>query len=181
MVYKINYFIAMLILLISTNLHAQESQGSYRTGWQTGFQLNEFGNEFGLGLNVITPRLWSITRFQFAFDNQYLPYQSATGEDWKSYQQFRFGTLTHAPIIKGKVDVYGGGGIVVGLLPSSMSSAKTTISGTGTFGLAFYWYEGFTYFFEMGGTGALGSANRLPGNPVIGGGFFNSVGFRYHF
>jgi hypothetical protein len=181
-VYKIKYFIILLIFLsLSLNLNAQKKEPNYRNGWVIGYQLNEFGHDFGVGLTALTPAIYSRIHFNLSYDYQYLRYQANAGEDWKPYQQVRLGFITKAPIIKGKIDVYGGGGLVLGFLPNSMDSDTFRYGGSGTFGFSLYWYEGFTYFFEMGGTGGLGSASKLESNPLIGNGFYKSVGFRVHF
>ena len=181
-VYKINYFITIAVCLIFVQtLAAQDSKKTNRDGWIIGFQLNEFGKDFGLGFNTITPKLWGLSHIQLSYDYQYLPFTSASGENWKEYQQVRLSLITKAPIIKGVLDVYGGGGIALGIFPKSIQRTSVQIGGTGAFGMNLYWYEGFSYFFEMGGTGGLGSATQLPGKPVIGSGFYTSTGFRLHF
>lgn len=181
-VYKTKYFILFLLFsAFSTHVFAQKKELNYRTGWIIGYQLNEFGDDFGVGLTLLSPQMYKRFHINVSYDYQYLRYQTIIEEDWKPYQQLRLGFITKSPLIKGKLDVYGGGGLLVGFLPNSMDSEKVRFGGSGTFGFSLYWYEGFTYFFEMGGTGGLGSASKLNGKPLIGNGLYKSVGFRVHF
>lgn len=179
--YKTKLFMLVAILLLfSTQTNAQDSSKS-RNPWSAGFQLNEYGNDFGFGLHAITPRLFGYTHLFIGYDYQLFQHKAAIPEEWIGFNQFRLSLVTKMPVIPGKIDVYGSGGTLLALIPESLSSKSIAFSGTGTFGLQVYWYEHFSYFFELGGYGRLIEADNLANRPTIGGGFTLSVGGRVIF
>lgn len=181
--YKINYFaLFAFTLLLITNSNAQKVKwNNYNNSWLVGYQLNDFSDDFGIGLHVITPRFIGNTHLRISYDYQWLEYMNNNADDWEPYQQVRVDAISKYPIIEKRLLVYGGGGFVVGFLPSKMSSTSVGITGSGTFGLEMFWSPSFSYFLEMGGTGSVGTSDKLSQNRIIGSGFYSSTGFRIYF
>lgn len=175
---KLKKLSIIIVFLTTININAQEK------GFEIGFQLNEYQNDFGIGLQLTSPYIFNenvavrlrtnMMYFQH-IDSKSLEYT------WTPYTNISLGVFGHRAMIHENIALYGEGGIV-GLLPSSnLTSKDLYIGGYGLFGFEFYFIPEFSYFIEAGGMGVDAVADKLPGKPIYSNGFLTSVGFRITF
>jgi len=168
----------ILALLATLHLSAQEK------GFELGFQLNEYQNDFGLGLQLTTPYLIKdYVAVRVRSNMMFLQHldQKTMEDTWTPYANISLGIFGQRAMIHENIALYGEGG-VIGVLPSSKFSSKTMhIGGYGLFGFEFYFDPSFSYFIEAGGIGIEATADKIPGNQIYSNGFLTSVGFRITF
>lgn len=172
-----NYALLALSILFSSALLAQEETN--RNGIGIGFQLNEYQNDFGFGINANSP--------YFLYDNvtvriraNYM-YNQAVIEgkaDWLPYSNFSLGIASGGKRITESIRLYGEGGVIVLLPPDEISSGSSEMGGYGLFGFEFFFAENGSYFLEVGGVGTGATADKLPTEPIYSNGLTISVGFR---
>ena len=157
---------------------AQESNISNEFGF--GFHLNQYQDDFGLGLNMTSP--------YFLYDNiavrlrgNFMFYQHVQDNEtvWSPYSSVSFGVVAVGGNVGDFIRLYGEGGII-GLFPSTeFSDGNFVFGGYGLFGFEFFMSKNFNYFIELGGVGTGAKADKLPANPIYSNGFLISVGFRF--
>lgn len=158
---------------------AQETSASK---WGFGFQLSEWGNDFGVGGHVTSPFLFDVFAidlgYQQKFNSDYLLPEHA----WDPYGIIDIGVRSKAGQITPWFHMYGFGRMgILAVTPDSWDAS--TISGSGGFGFEFNTHNsGFSpvsYYIELGGRGGLDTG--LNGEPSTAGGFQVSTGFRMYF
>lgn len=166
-------FLALFALPFA--LTAQENKG-----FEFGFQLSEYQQDFGYGLSVTTPYVFNKNvAFRLRANQQALNSVNNQGKtDWSPYYNLSFGVFGQRSMIAEKIALYGEGG-VIGILPNSdFSDEDFVFGGYGLFGFEFYFDQNFSYYFEAGGVGTDATADKLPGEPIYSNGFLMNVGFR---
>ncbi|MEQ8909889.1 MAG: hypothetical protein RIC95_11890 [Vicingaceae bacterium] len=155
-----------------------------KKGFEIGFQLNEYHQDFGLGLNVTTPYLIKeYVAIRLRANSQFLQHldPKSLTETWTPYQNLSLGFFGHRAMIHEKIGLYGEGGIL-GIFPNDdFSKEDFVIGGYGLFGFEFYFVDQFSYFIEAGGVGSGAKADKLPTEPIYSNGFLINVGFRITF
>ncbi|MEQ8624886.1 MAG: hypothetical protein RJQ00_03285 [Vicingaceae bacterium] len=175
---KIRSIILLCIVLsFSSEVKAQPEE---KSGLGFGFQLNQYQNDFGLGVNLSSPNFFNesmcIRLRANAMFNEYVNDEFKT--DWEPYANIMLGFSSASYKISDAIALYGEGG-VIGIFPASkISSSDLDIGGYGIFGFEFYFYDGFCYFIEAGGIGTGATADKLPAEPIYSNGFLMSVGLK---
>jgi hypothetical protein len=176
----------VIITLFSLSLpaEAQDKLPDRANKFSFGFHLNNYQQDFGLGLNVTSPYIasgWVAFRgranMQF---HQHLDTENST--TWSPYGSFQLGVIGVGGVAGGFARFYGEGGLMLILPNADFSSSSTEIGGYGLFGFEFFMATDpavpVSYFIELGGVGAGATADKIPGNPIYSNGFLISVGFR---
>lgn len=171
---------ASLVIISSAAAFAQSNESNKKNGMGYGFQLNQYQNDFGLGLNFSSPNFFNesmcIRLRANAMFYEYVNDELKT--DWESYANIMLGFSSASYKINDAIALYGEGG-VIGIFPSSkISSSDLEIGAYGIFGFEFYFYDGFCYFLEAGGIGSGATADKLATEPIYSDGFLMSVGFK---
>lgn len=173
----------LIILTVFGSLmgFAQESEMPDRS-WGAGFQLGEWGNDFGYGVTVNSPEFWNVLTIDAAYQQQFRSSYIANNREWERYGVVELGARAKGGQITPWFHVYGYGRInmlVYG--PADWTTPK--LSGSGGFGFEFNTSGSgkspVSYFIELGGRG--GFHDVAPAYPAFAGGFSTSVGFRAYF
>jgi hypothetical protein len=159
---------------------AQEDKISDKLGM--GVQLNQYQDDFGLGLNLTSPyfahdKIAVRLRGNLMF-NEHVKNNETT---WTPYSNMSLGLIGSAGKVGDYIRLYGEGGII-GLFPSDeFSSQDFVIGGYGLFGYEFYMNRRSNYFIEIGGVGTGAAADAIPNDPLYSNGLCISTGFRIQF
>lgn len=159
-----------------------------RDGVAFGFTVHRFQDDFAVGGLVASP--------SFALDTMrivggggvaWFPHgrDDAGNETWVRYGHGRLVLEGGAKLRGAPMRLYGFGGAMVVVPPSSLSDTGGFLGGVGGFGfeLRFRQPEGdgpVTYFLELGGVGIGASANKLPAHPIFANGFLTTAGLRIY-
>ncbi len=156
---------------------AQEAEPSKKLG--IGFQLSQYQQDFGVGLNVTSPYFVHKTLAIRVRANLMFNEHIQSGEmTWTPYSNITLGVLSSSATMAGFMRLYGEGG-VIGIMPSSdFSDESFVIGGYGLFGFEFFMSTHFNYFIEIGGIGSGASADKVPTKPIYSNGLSISTGFR---
>ena len=176
-----NTLLCLLLYFAVTGMaEAQEERMSNKAG--AGFHLNQYQNDFGLGLNLTSPYFAS-NRIALRLRGNVMFHQHPKDNEttWSPYSNVSLGLIGVGGIGGEFVRLYGEGGII-GLFPSSEFSAETFVfGGYGLFGFEFYMDYGINYYIEIGGIGTGANADKILTSPIYSNGLLISVGFRFHF
>jgi hypothetical protein len=174
---KILFTIALIGLIFSNTVNAQSNDNN---DLFIGFQLNQFQQDFGLGINVASPAFLNqsvcLRLRANAMFHQYV--NDDLKSDEETYSNIMLGFSSASYKINDAIALYGEGGAIAILPSSEFSSSSVEVGGYGIFGFEFYFYDGFCYFLEAGGIGSSASADELPNAPIYSNGFLMSVGFK---
>ncbi len=172
--------IIFLIFSIANITKGQEESISHN--FSAGFHLNQYQNDFGMGLNLTSPFFANNSiavrmRANLMF-NQHPENNETT---WTPYSNVSVGVIGVGGMVGEHIRLYGEGGAIA-LFPSEEFSTETLeIGGYGLFGFEFYMYPRFNYYIEIGGIGTGAKADKIAGAPIYSNGLLISVGFRGHF
>lgn len=177
----------LLFLVCSTSLLAQETDDGSFENWAFGFNINEFHQDFGVGLQAVSPffgkKVKAAVRGVYNF--QYLQHlNSAASSTWTPYKNAQLGIKFASPIVSDHFRYYGEAG-GIGIFPNEEFSSSSSEWGLyGIFGFEFLFgnLKGAPrgYFIELGAVGTGANADRVPGNPIYSNGFLISVGLRFY-
>jgi hypothetical protein len=166
----------MVFGLIGT-ANAQEEMNNNK--FEMGFQLNQYQNDFGLGLNLTSPYFTHDfmavrLRGNFMF-NEHVKNNETI---WTPYSNISLGLVGVAGKVGDDIKLYGEGGII-GLFPSGdFSSKRFLLGGYGLFGYEFHMNSSSNYFIEIGGVGTNAKADKIMNKPIYSNGLLISTGFR---
>ncbi len=172
---KLILFSAVLILTLPS--FAQVTP--INKGTSFGFHLNQYQNDYGLGINVTSP-YFAGDRLAVRLRGSVMNYQHIEGQTttWTPYSNFTLGFVSEAGTINDRIRLYGEGGIV-GIMPNEkFSSENFNLGGYGLFGFEFYMHNAHAYFIEIGGMGSGSKADKLPFKPIYSNGLMINVGYR---
>ena len=168
-------------ILTGLSLSAQETEISNSMG--IGFHLAQYQNDFGVGVNVVSPYFLKNTlAIRLRGNLMWLEHMDEMTETtWTPYSNLSLGIVSVAGEIGGFMRLYSEGGIML-LFPSSdFSSESTEFGGFGLFGFEFFFNSKSNYFIELGGVGTGANADKVPGQPIYSNGLMMQVGFRQQF
>ena len=177
---KKTIFTLSIIFTFLVISNAQEDKISHKFG--AGFQINQYQNDFGLGVNLTSP-YFVYNRMALRFRGNLMFYQHVKDNEttWSPYSNISLGLIGVGGYVADFIKLYGEGGII-GLFPSEeFSSESFLIGGYGLFGFEFYMSHSLNYYIELGAVGTGAIADKLPANPIYSNGFLINVGFRFHF
>lgn len=166
-------------MLLSIGVIAQERTSK---GWGVGFQLNEWGNDFGMGISAFSPEFFGALTIDVSYVNQFRSSITISGEAWQPYGMATLGVRGKAGQITPWFHMYGFGRVsFMTNGPSDWNTDK--ITGSGGFGFEFNTQGAglspVSYYIEMGGYG--GFSNVHPLHQSVAGGFGTTVGLRVYF
>lgn len=175
----IKYFICSLLSLTAlSGVRAQE--GPIHTGFGFGYQLVNYQQDFGFGLQFTSPCFANQSLAIRLKGNLMYNQNVVNGQStWMPYSNVSLGMIGMAGKIGDFIRLYGEGGVVVLLPNSRFSSDDTEIGGYGLFGFEFFFYKAGNYFIEIGGIGTGASADKIAGSPIYSNGMTLSTGFRF--
>ncbi len=152
------------------------------SNFSAGFQLNEYGDDFGLGINLTSP-FFANERAAFRVKGNYMFFEHVEdGETiWTPYTTISLGSIGVAGTIADFVRLYGEGGALLIFPAEEFSSEDIVSGGYGLFGFEFFMNENGNYFIEIGGVGADAKADKLPASPLYSTGMLISAGYRIIF
>ena len=169
---------ATLFLLLFLQFELQAQSDSVNTGHGFGFQLSQYQQDFGFGLQYASPLMFQgiglRAKANFMF-NQHLIDSVTT---WSPYSNLSLGIVGIGGMVGKSIRIYGEGGLLLILPSRNFSSQSSTWGGYGLFGFEFFNFRSFNYFIEIGGVGTGAIADKVPGKPIYSNGLSISVGFR---
>lgn len=169
--------ILTLILHLSVQIRAQES--TLKNGVGLGFQLNQYQNDFGFGLNFTSPLLFNQSMgFRLKGNMMFLQHIKDTITTWTSYSNVSLGLIGIGGKVGPNIRLYGEGGLIILFPSSNFSSESMPLGGYGLFGFEFFMSNNFNYFIEIGGVGIGAVADKVPNKPIYSNGLSIGSGFR---
>lgn len=182
---KIVLCIFLLSRLLNANALQKAAQDSnYRPNHLSlGFHLNNFQNDFGMGLNITSPYFANGSvalkaTFNLAYRDGTL--KTDTMSNWYPYSSIQFGCVGVGGMVGKHIRTYGAGGIMVMFPNSEFSSTKTEIGGWGVWGFEFILNPMISYYIELGGVGIGARADKMNGQPIYSNGFSTTVGLHVY-
>ncbi len=183
-----NAILALVALACSNSLFGQsqtviiDEKVNKSSRFVMGYNLNQFQNDFGIGLNLRSPYFLFNHNVALRASGNLQWLQSISGttqtSEWNAYQTYKLGVTGITTSITKTISLYGEGGLVA-LLPNGKFSDKSVaLGGYGLFGFEFNINKKFCYFLELGGIGSGAVAEKSIYKPVYSNGFTTSVGFR---
>lgn len=170
--------LVIALLFLSMGIHAQERVSH---GWGLGFQLNEWGNDFGIGFSAFSPEVFGALAFDVSYVNQFRSSITITDEAWQPYGIASIGVRAKAGQLTPWFHMYGFGRVSV--LTNGGSGWETgKVTGSGGFGFEFNTNSGglspVSYYIELGGYGGFSDVHPL--HQSVAGGFGTTVGLRVY-
>lgn len=175
---------ALLFAAIAT---AQEPEDIRANHFSVGFQLNEFQQDFGLGLQLTSPYFANgHLAFRLRGNWMYLQHLGTEGETtWTGYPNALLGIVSNNLYAGKQMRLYGEGGAGLLLPGGNFSGQEYELAGYGLFGFEFFFapagHAPGSYFIEAGGIGTGAVADEVAGKPIYSNGFMLSTGFRWYF
>ncbi len=146
---------------------------------EIGLNVNQFQNDFGIGVHLISPYfLKSKVAVRAGANFQWFEYFNGTETTWSPYQNIQIGLRGRSEVIEDKIFMYGEGGVLAILPNNEFSNNDTEFGGYGVFGFEFRPITKFAYFIEIGAVGTGAKANKIITSPIYSNGFLMSVGLR---
>ena len=186
---KLLLAVILAFLSISTITLSQEigdtGKSSTHPGskFSFGFELDDFFNDFGLGLAITSPHyINGALAFRIRVNHSWYHglEEDSTESTWIGYQSIRIGSVGASYTADGYIRLYGEGGLVV-LLAADNLSDDPKVGGYGLFGFEiFFQQKDMSYFFELGSLGTGASADQQPTKPIYANGFLTTVGLRLY-
>ncbi|MHB8259929.1 MAG: hypothetical protein ACYDCN_09010 [Bacteroidia bacterium] len=187
-------FNSAFLMLNSPNAEAQSTPDSLQQStrfnkFAIGYNLTQYQNEFGIGLNFTSPyiahhsmafRLTGTVQWLQATVVDPVPGPTVYMATWSPYAAFRLSVVSRNFIITNKISIYSEGGVVMLLPNPSFSSKSTQFGGFGVLGFEFHLSPRWTQFIEAGGIGTGAVADKAIGKPIYCNGFLLNVGFRVY-
>lgn len=170
-----------IFFLYSSYGIAQEEK--INTNFGIGFQLGQYQQDFGLGININSP-YFAGDRIAFRLRGNIMWNEHLTSSGlstWSTYSNLSLGVVGVGGQIGNSIRLYGEGGLILLFPSSSFSSESTELGGYGLFGFEFYMNPFMNYFIEIGGVGTGASEDKVPSQSVYSNGLMIQVGFRGQF
>ena len=183
---KITLFLTAIIC--STLVKANDSYilpANVNNGFSFGFHLNQFKDDFGLGLNLTSPTIANAFAVRLRGNFMYFEHlqfdtpDSSGIQTWTPYSNIMLGMAGFSGVVANHFKLYGEGGLIAILPSAEFSDESNVLGGYGLFGFEFFSSLATSYFIEIGGIGTGASAEKIPGKPIYSNGLLMSVGFRY--
>lgn len=172
---KITFVLTTALLSLSSFIYAQE-----KNSFGVGININQFQNDFGLGVHIISPYFANNSvAVRLGANLQWLQHIDNNETTWSPYSNIQLGFRGRHQIIENKLFVYGEGGTVLILPNSAFSTKQKLFGGYGLFGFEFSYSNRLGYFIELGGMGTGAKADKIQSQPIFSNGFTASTGFRF--
>lgn len=160
---------------------ANAQQGPVNDGLSAGFQVSQYQQDFGVGLNLTSPYLangkFAIRLRGHLMYNEHVEDNETT---WTPYANATLGLIGGSGPVGGFARLYGEGGLI-GLFPSDdFSSEDFVFGGYGLFGFEFFMSRANSFFLEVGGVGTGATADQIPTRPIYSNGLTIGAGYRIY-
>jgi hypothetical protein len=178
---KKSIFILVMAVMFVRLSHAQEvCTAGKKDHLAIGMNINNFGKDFGIGLNVTSPAFFnSHAAVRLSGNYQWLDHPDDKGNHtWSGYTLLKGGFAGINKSLSDAITCYSEGGLALVLTDNSLSSDNVAIGGYGLLGFDFLVACNASYFIELGGMGIGAKADKVAWSPLIANGFLASVGFR---
>jgi hypothetical protein len=160
-------------------LKAQDEKFQLNKGIGIGYQINQYQNDFGVGLNITSPLFWH-NRMAIRLKSNLMYNENVKNAitSWTPYSNVSLGLIGIGGMVSDKIRLYGEGGFL-GIFPSSEFSSKDfEFGGYGAFGFEFFMSKFMNYFIEIGGVGSGAFADKIVNKPIYSNGLTVSAGLR---
>ncbi|MCG8452318.1 MAG: hypothetical protein MI717_03940 [Spirochaetales bacterium] len=166
--------ILTLCLLMST-VAALPASNEFSSSTSFGFVLNEYADDFGIGLQVSSPYIADVVVFRATGTMQF-----NKAAAWTPWWTAKLGVAGASSLVGDFARFYGEGGAIAAFPGSNLSSHSYGIGGYGLFGFEFFMSteSPLSYFLEIGAIGCGLRADRINGEPLLVNGLTIQVGFR---
>lgn len=153
-----------------------------------GFEITDFQNDYGLGLNLTTPYFFKDTMsvrlhggiawFEGVAADEAL---NDMDSQWIKYFPVRLGWVISVGLGSGLTRLYAEAGGLIYLGAKDIAK-DIVVGGYGQFGFEFFpaILSPVSYFFQAGGMGSSGKGTEIMTEPSVGNGFMMEVGFRWY-
>lgn len=169
------FIVCLLGLAVFLYAENTEQEKDHVNGFGISYKLGEFSKDYSLGIGITSPRFcWNTLAIRLNLD---VPFRHS---NWKPYLTTGLTILGGNFMKTADIRLYGGGGLIL-VFPLQKNEAKILIGGQGFFGFEFFinaQKNGFSYFIEIGGSGANAIKNKT--NYRYTTGFMAHTGFRYY-
>ncbi|MBP7828802.1 MAG: hypothetical protein KA248_02665 [Kiritimatiellae bacterium] len=167
-----------LILGLAFIVTAEAKEGALKNGVAAGFQINQYQDDFGLGMSLTSPYVKDLFAVRVRGNLMFNENTKSDETNWDSYFNFTAGLVGVAGTVCENIRLYGEGGFI-GIVPASEFSDKDFVAGGyGVFGFEFFMDARRNYFIELGGVGTGAREDNVPGRPIYSNGLLISAGFR---
>ena len=178
----------MCIILVNSGKAQKvenDDTSSKANHFSMGYNLNDFGHDFGVGINITSPYFANKkVAVKISENFQWLNHIGADGKyTWTGYNNVRIGMVSGGFMLNNTIRLYGEGGVTFLISPSTITSNTTHAGGYGLFGFEFFINtpkNNLSYFIELGGIGTGAIADKVAASPIYSNGFMSSVGFRIY-
>lgn len=170
--------LVLLICLLNAMVPLKAQNDNLNHGHNFGFQLCQYQQDFGLGLNYGSPLFFESIGVRAKFNLMFHEHIKDSLTTWSPYSNLSLGLIGFGGTVGSHIRIYGEGGVLLILPSSNFSSASYKIGGYGVFGFEFFNSQGFNYFIEIGGVGSGAIADKLAYQPIYSNGLSVSTGFR---
>lgn len=169
-----------LFLIIFGFLELQAQDTKLKNNIAIGYQVNQYQNDFGFGLNLTSP-YFSKDRLAIRLRGNYMTNNNVYISKSRSstYTNFSVGVVGVGGMIGERMRLYGEGGILIINASKEISTVKTPIGAYGIFGYEFFLSNKLNYFIELGGTSINAKADKTMYSPTYSNGFLTVAGLRY--
>ncbi len=178
---KKRLLIVAILIGFTQIINAQEEV--LNKNFAVGFQIAQYQQDFGLGLNVSSPyfaddRIAFRLRGNIMWNEHLNPDGLST---WSNYSNLSLGIVGVGGQIGNSIRLYGEGGLILLFPSSNFSSESTEIGGYGLFGFEFYLHPNGSYFIEIGGVGTGAKEDKIATQAIYSNGLLIDTGFRIQF
>jgi len=166
-----------VLVLAGTTLSLSAKAQTNTVGF--GFNINQIQNDFGLGIDVVSPYfMQSSIALKLGGNLKWLEHIDETETTWTTYQNLQMGIRSRHYILEERLFIYGEGGSIMLFPNEDFSSEDVVFGGYGLFGFEFKSCDSFGFYFEMGGVGTGARADETANKAIYSNGFLTNVGFR---
>ena len=165
----------LFILITTLSLNAQSDNNSIGFGFNAG----QTQNDFGIGIDIISPYMANSTiAIKIGANLKWLQHETGSHTTWSPYQNVQIGIRSRNFIVDNKIFIYGEGGGILLLPNTTFSSEDYILGGYALFGFEFRTTSKIGFFVELGGVGTGARADKVVHKPIYSNGFLTNVGFR---
>lgn len=153
----------------------------FNNGIGIGYQLVQYQDDFGFGLNFTSPHFLS-KHVAVRLKSNLMYHQGVENQsyEWIPYGNISLGIVGVGGKVNEDIRLYGEGGVLAIFPSERMSTSEMMPAGYGLFGFEFFYKHYGNYFIEIGGIGSRARANNLPSQPIFSNGMSLSTGFRFY-
>lgn len=172
--------IILISILLTVHFSLKAQKEELNTGFGIGYQLVQYQQDFGFGINAVSP-YFANKRIGIRLKTNLMYNQNVIDglSDWTPYGNVSLGVIGVAGKVSERIRLYGEGGFIALLPANEFSSTNFEFGGYGLFGFEFFFNKGGNYFIEIGGVGIGATADKVATQPIYSNGLTISTGIRF--